>query len=241
MRVLVLSDVHANKEALDSVLLETKGDRDTIWCLGDVVGYGPNPDYCVSRLREESALVVAGNHDAGAVGGIDIGFFSSTAAERLQWTQRHISEETHSWLSSLPKQHLEMGYTLLHGSPTGPVWDYVLDGRSAAAAFSAMETVGGFNGHTHLSALFSISWRGVTACRPRPGKMIKPKGRKWLANPGSCGVPRDGDNRASYLLFDTATGKMVYYRLEYPYKKTLTALRSSGAPRALVELIRFGG
>lgn len=240
MRVLVISDIHANREALDTVLGETKDQRDAIWCLGDVVGYGAAPDYCVQRMREEGALVVAGNHDVGAAGKIGLDLFSPVAAQRLEWTRREISEETKLWLASLPERRIEMAYTLLHGSPTAPVWDYVLDGRSAAAAFAAMETPGGFNGHTHVPAIFSISWRGISVVQPAPGRRLKPRGRMWLANPGSCGVPRDGDNRASYLLFDTERERLLYCRVEYPFQKSVDALRECEAPRTLIDLIKYG-
>lgn len=241
MKVLIVSDVHGNLEALETVLAETEGRYDELWCLGDVVGYGPDPNACIELLREKNVVSVMGNHDLGASRREKWDLFSPVARRMIEWTAEELSGDNRLWLEALPELRYQQGFTLVHGSPAGPVWRYILDGHSAAEAFAVMDTSAGFCGHTHLPMIFSIDRRMIRHQLPRYGKSVKPPGLMWIANPGSCGVPRDGDSRASFILADTNTGRIAFFRTPYPSRRTVVKLRKIDAPAQLIALVETGG
>jgi predicted phosphodiesterase len=216
MRVLVISDIHANLTALEAVLKEADG-VDATWCLGDIVGYGPDPNQCIARIRGLPNLVcLLGNHDAAALGKIDVDAFNAEARVSVQWMQSELSEESQAFLKDLPEKITLENITLTHGSPRNPVWEYILDLRIAQINFSFFDTPFCFIGHTHLPVIYRMvsDYAAVRMMVPAPGEtvVLKPRG---LLNPGSVGQPRDRDARAAYAIFDTKTSSWEYHRVAY--------------------------
>ncbi len=207
MRVLILSDIHANLTALEAVLEDAKGSYDVVWCLGDTVGYGPHPDDCVQRVRDLEAVAVIGNHDWAALGRMDVEDFNPEARRAVLWTAEHLSEESIAWLSALPSEPIEVeGYTLTHGSPRDPIWEYIMYPSIALENFRHFATRHCLVGHTHVPALHVLvdGEKKSTLDAPEFGASmpLKPKTRAIL-NPGSVGQPRDNDRRSAYALLDT--------------------------------------
>ena len=164
MRIAVLSDIHSNLVALDAVLAHA-GTVDGVWHLGDVVGYGPDPDAVVARLEAVGAVGVRGNHDAAALGGDEIDYFNPEARAAMEWTRRHVTPATLAWLRALPERRTEDEVTLVHGSPRDPTWEYVTSERVARASVAALTTRHGLHGHTHVP----VAWLGAGDRRPRRG------------------------------------------------------------------------
>ena len=202
MRIAVLSDIHSNLVALDAVLGHV-GTVDAIWHLGDVVGYGPDPDGVVERLATLGAIGVRGNHDAAATGGAEIDWFNPDARRAMEWTRTAISATTAAWLAALPERLVEDDWTLVHGSPRDPIWEYVTSTPVARASLAALTTPYGLHGHTHLPIAWVEEDGRVDAMSPGDGSTFRLDGRRALLNPGSVGQPRDGDPAASCLVLDT--------------------------------------
>ena len=243
MRIAVLSDIHSNLIALDAVLAHA-GRVDAVWHLGDIVGYGPEPDGVVARLADVGAIGVRGNHDAAAVGGREIDSFNREARLAMEWTRAHISSTTHDWLDALPQVRTEGEMTLVHGSPLDPTWEYVTDERSARENIAALPTPHGLHGHTHVP----IAWFGRA---DDPGARVQGEvtidgdvrgiaGRRAFLNPGSVGQPRDGDPRASYLILDPGSGTASWHRVEYDIDAVAAAMTAAGLPARLAERLSFG-
>ena len=228
MRVAVLSDIHSNIVALDAVLSHA-GDVDAIWHLGDVVGYGPEPDAVVARLRERGATGVRGNHDAAAVGGPEIDGFNPEARAAAEWTRDSIAPETRAWLDALPQRRVVDDVLLVHGSPRDPLREYVTDRRAAGENIDAQETQHALHGHTHVPAAWLAKRDGVERGP-----------RRTLVNPGSVGQPRDGDPRASYLVLDQESGRVTWHRVEYDIERVQTAMRAAGLPDRLAARLTYG-
>jgi predicted phosphodiesterase len=201
MRVAVLSDIHANLVALDAVLADA-GPLDAVWHLGDVVGYGPDPNGVVRRLRDVAAVGVRGNHDAAAVGGSEIEWFNPDARKAMEWTRLQLDDGTRAWLTDLPERRSEAGIELVHGSPRQPLWEYILSPGSARANLDRLEGSLGLHGHTHVPVLWRDVEGGVELVRGADTNELRLDARRGLLNPGSVGQPRDGIPTASYLLLD---------------------------------------
>ncbi len=189
MRIAVISDIHGNLPALDAVLAKA-GSVDAVWHLGDVVGYGPDPDAVVERLAGLGASGVRGNHDAAACGAIDTDWFNEDARAAMEWTRGVISETTRSWLAALPQRRVESVFTLVHGSPRDPTWEYVTSAALARAGLSAISTEHGLHGHTHVPIAFTQVDGRMRTLVPRPGNMVALGAGRMLLNPGSVGQPR---------------------------------------------------
>jgi predicted phosphodiesterase len=235
MRVAVLSDIHANLRALDAVLAKA-GRVDAIWHLGDVVGYGPDPDAVVDRLRERGALGVRGNHDLAATGDEVIREFNQDARAAMDWTCRVIGRETRDWLAGLPERLTLDGFSLVHGSQRDPTWEYILSASIAAENLALTTTEWGLFGHTHLPWAW-LGREGVEPARgrlesvePRPGDMVRLAGRRALLNPGSVGQPRDGNPDASALVLDTDRAEAGWIRARYDVAATQRAMHAAGLP-----------
>ena len=242
MRIAVLSDVHSNLLALEAVLASV-GAVDAVWLLGDVVGYGPEPDAVVERLVSIGAVGVRGNHDAAACGGAEIEWFNPDARSAMEWTRQAISERTRAWLAALPERREAAGFTLVHGSGRDPIWEYVTSPAAALASLVAMDTMHGLNGHTHLPAAYLVSDDRVARLGPERGSAgvtIKLGGGRLLLNPGSVGQPRDGDPRASYMIVDTDAGIASWGRVAYDIPAVDAAMRAAGLPRRLAERLHHG-
>jgi diadenosine tetraphosphatase ApaH/serine/threonine PP2A family protein phosphatase len=243
MPVLVISDVHANIEALDAVLADAAGRHDGLWFLGDAVGYGPDPNAVVERLL---ALApehwLAGNHDWAALGRMDLDEFNPDARTAAVWTGRQLTPTVRAHLETLtPRLDLADGrITLVHGSPRHPIWEYILDAGTADERFEDFAAPLGFYGHTHVPAVFD---QGLDGTERRPYWIDQPylaaPGRR-LANPGSVGQPRDGDPRASYLLFDPDSLALTFHRVAYDIEAVQTKILAAGLPHRLAARLGYG-
>ena len=239
MRVAVLSDIHANLVALDAVLRDA-GEVDAIWHLGDIVGYGPDPDGVVGRLREREALGVRGNHDAAACGGSEIDWFNPDARRAMEWTRGAISEETRTWLTALPERRTEAGCLLVHGSPREPLWEYVTSEKVARDNLRLLDTSIGLHGHTHVPVAWLEGAKGIELVRGRPGQRLELAGRRALVNPGSVGQPRDGNPEASFAILDTEAGFVEWRRTPYDIGAVQSDMRAAGLPGSLGSRLSAG-
>jgi|SRR5919108_2934553 diadenosine tetraphosphatase ApaH/serine/threonine PP2A family protein phosphatase len=239
MRVAVLSDIHSNIVALDAVLSHA-GDVEAIWHLGDVVGYGPEPDAVVARLSERAAIGVRGNHDAAAVGGFEIGWFNPEARAAAEWTRDAISSMTKRWIEDLPERRIVDDVLLVHGSPRDPLKEYVTDSVRAGENMDVQETQHALHGHTHVPVAWTATPSGVAMTDVRQDDGVALGGYRTLINPGSVGQPRDGDPRAAYLLLDRELGRVTWHRVEYDIGLVQRAMRSAGLPDRLAARLAFG-
>jgi predicted phosphodiesterase len=239
MRIAVLSDIHSNLVALDAVL-QHAGSVDAIWHLGDVVGYGPDPDGVVARLAERKAIGVRGNHDAAAIGGREIDWFNADARAAAEWTRATISEATRGWLEALPERLPVDDITLVHGSPRDPLREYVTDGRSAAENIETLETRHGLHGHTHIPVAWVATPERIVLVRARDDARIDLDPNRTLLNPGSVGQPRDGDPRAAYLVLDLEARQVTWHRVVYEVAPVQAAILAAGLPWRLAERLSVG-
>ena len=239
MRIAVLSDIHSNLVALDAVLAHL-GSADAIWHLGDVVGYGPDPDGVVARLEERRALGVRGNHDAAALGGPEIEWFNPDARAAIEWTRQRIGTRTKAWLEALPELRTEGAFTLAHGSPRDPIWEYITSSPVARANLTFIETRLGLHGHTHLPIAWAEEDGRIVSMAPGDGSTFGLAGRRALLNPGSVGQPRDGDPDAGYMTIDTETDRATWHRVPYDIEAVQRQMRKRGLPGRLVERLSYG-
>jgi predicted phosphodiesterase len=245
LRVAVLSDIHANRQALEAVLAAVdEAGVDQVWCLGDLVGYGADPDACTALARERCSLCLVGNHDLALLGALDISTFSEAAAAAVAWTRQQVSEETLEFLAALGPTASQNGVGLAHGSPRDPVWEYVLSSDQADAGLDALEERVGLIGHSHI-ALFFMRTPGARrghaqGAQASDGAEIEIAEGEWLLNPGSVGQPRDGDSRAAWMELDIERWEARYHRVPYDIEGTAAAIRAAGLPDVLAERLEVG-
>lgn len=243
MRIAVLSDIHSNLVALDAVL-DHAGDVDAVWHLGDVVGYGPDPDGVVERLQEVDAIGVRGNHDAAALGGPEIRWFNPDARRAAEWTAGVIAPATSAWLANLPERRSIGDVTLVHGSPRDPLREYVTTVDLARTAFETIETGHGLHGHTHVPVGYVLEATRIGVKEPLDGQTLDLDDRRTFLNPGSVGQPRDGDPRASYLVLDLdgarGRGTASWHRVRYDVDQVAEAIRAEGLPARLADRLALG-
>ena len=239
MRIAVLSDIHANLPALDAVLADA-GRVDGIWHLGDVVGYGPDPDGVIARLRDVGAVGVRGNHDAAAVGGSEIDWFNPDARRAMEWTRTAISAASIDWLRALPERRTFEPCALVHGSFREPLWEYVTSPSVARENLTVLEQPIGLHGHTHIPVAFVEGGGGVERFAPSSGSSLRLDRRRALVNPGSVGQPRDGDTTASYMILDPAEGVITWHRVAYDIDAVQAAMRAANLPGFLVSRLSIG-
>ncbi len=243
MRYAVLSDVHGNLEALETVLADVGRHRpDLCLCLGDTVGYGPDPNECASRIRELGGPVIAGNHDLAAVGALDTSAFSPLARAAIEWTISVVSEETRRWLVTLPDRLENPAFLAVHGSPRDPIEEYILDLPTSLAIFSEHPFSLCLVGHSHVPGAFVLASDGTVSARSLPvGEGVQlAHSSRYIVNAGSVGQPRDGDPRASYLLLDTDTCTVTLQRLPYPIRATQEKMAARGLPPPLAQRLALG-
>jgi diadenosine tetraphosphatase ApaH/serine/threonine PP2A family protein phosphatase len=239
MRIAVLSDIHSNLVALDAVLAAV-GSVDAVWHLGDVVGYGPDPNGVVRRLRDLGAVGVRGNHDAAALGGPEIEWFNPAARQAMEWTRGVLAADARAWLDTLPERLTEAGVELVHGSPRQPIWEYVTSPASARANLDRLVTPVGLHGHTHVPVAWLDAEGDVQLLRPGHGDTLVPAGRRALVNPGSVGQPRDGDPTASFLILEPESGRLTWQRAAYDVAAVQAAMRAAGLPPSLASRLAGG-
>jgi len=242
----VISDVHSNLPALEAVLesIEAAGPEE-IWCLGDVVGYGAQPDECTALVRERCAFVLNGNHDLAVTGGIDASTFSETARAAVDWTKENASAETMKYLTGLSPEGKREGFGLFHASPRDPIWEYVLSIDQAEAGLDAQSERICLIGHSHVALFFtrppSTGRRSfATGAQAGDGDLLDLAEGEWLLNPGSVGQPRDGDPRAAWMEIDTDESTARYHRVAYDSVAAGATILEAGLPTALAERLQIG-
>ncbi|HNT76313.1 MAG TPA: metallophosphoesterase family protein [Anaerolineae bacterium] len=242
MRYVVISDIHGNFPALQAVLAHAQ-PFDAIMCLGDIVGYGPNPNECIERIREFEYVAIAGNHDWGAIGRADLYIFNNDARQALYWTRQELTPDNTTFLTELPKT-LRVGEKVLlaHGSPREPIWEYLVDMRSAKENFMKYDFELCLVGHTHLPMMFE--WEAeVEQSRiflPDLESPLSLEGRRMIINPGSVGQPRDGNPQASYAILDTETWTWMPRRVPYAVEITQERMRARDLPVRLIDRLAMG-
>lgn len=244
MRYAIIADIHGNLAAFQAVLhdIDGRGGVGRIWCLGDVVGYGPDPCECIELLRRHDHVCVAGNHDWAALGKADLEDFNPEAAAASVWTMEHLCSEELGYLGNLPLSLTEGDFTLVHGSPREPVWEYLLTIYSARISFDYFQTKYCLVGHSHVPLVFELSADGMD-CLLRevsPDTTFKLEGNRLIINPGGVGQPRNGDPRASYALYDSEQGVISYYRVSYDIATTQQRMREKSLPQRLITRLSYG-
>jgi predicted phosphodiesterase len=242
MRIAVLSDIHANLHALDAVLADVeREDVHGIWCLGDVVGYGADPDDCCERIREQADVVLAGNHDLAVTGDLSLDEFSRGAAIAARWTQEVLHPDHVAWLRGRPAEGEAREIGLFHGSPRDPVWEYVLSSLLAELCFDAMRQRVGLVGHSHVALSFVRREGEVATGEPRRGgDAVDLSTGEWILNPGSVGQPRDGDSRAAWMMLDLDLWRAQWRRTEYDISGAQAAIRAARLPASLADRLEYG-
>jgi diadenosine tetraphosphatase ApaH/serine/threonine PP2A family protein phosphatase len=243
MRIAIIADVHSNLAALEVVLSDAaQRQADELWCLGDIVGYGPEPRECLALVRERARLCLAGNHDLGAAGAIGLDEFNPYAAEANRWTGQVLTDEERAHLAALPAMLVHEEFTLAHGSPREPVWEYVLSSAGAAASFRHFETRYCLVGHSHVPFTCPEAEAGAPSPLYQAQEDVDVTlGRgRMIINPGSVGQPRDGDPRASYAIFDTARQAVHHHRVVYDVEATQRKMRAAGLPEYLADRLSRG-
>jgi predicted phosphodiesterase len=242
VRVCVLSDIHGNLHAFEAVLEAISADApDEIWCLGDLVGYGPRPNECCHLAQERTDLCLVGNHDLAVLERIGLEDFTHDADAAARWTIRILDDPARAYLEPLEPKGERAGAGLFHGSPRDPVWEYVLTREAAVAAILEGPTDLTLVGHSHLALAFSLSGTVLSGdLAPEGTEVDLASAERWLLNPGSVGQPRDGDPRASYLVLDLDARRATFRRVEYPIGRTQAEIREQGLPEALAVRLEGG-
>jgi diadenosine tetraphosphatase ApaH/serine/threonine PP2A family protein phosphatase len=244
VRLAAITDIHANLPALEAVLEAIDGaDLEEIWCLGDVVGYGADPDACADLVRERCATCLVGNHDLAVLGALDIASFSEAAAEAVAWTREHVAERTLAMLRELEPVGAREGIGLFHASPRDPVWEYVLSAEQADACLDVQSERVTLIGHSHVSLFFERPDGGpgeIRGAQASDGALLDLAAGAWLVNPGSVGQPRDGDPRAAWLEIDTEAQTARFRRVPYDIERAAAAIAIAGLPKRLAERLRTG-
>jgi predicted phosphodiesterase len=242
MKVAVVSDVHSNLQAFEAVLEAVAGsDAEELWCLGDIVGYGADPDACVELARRHVAVCLAGNHDMAVAGELPLDEFTRGASLAAQWTRDVIDPANLAYLAELRPQGREGRLGLYHASPRDPVWEYVLSALLAELCLDAQPDRVCLIGHSHVASAFVRREGEPTTGEPcRDGTQLEISGSEWLLNPGSVGQPRDGDPRAAWLLLDLDDHLASYHRTAYDVSGAAAAIKAARLPNSLAERLEYG-
>jgi predicted phosphodiesterase len=242
MKVAVISDIHANRQAFEATLeAVAASDAAELWCLGDLVGYGADPDACVELAREHAAVCLAGNHDMAVTGEIPLDEFSRGASLAAQWTREVIAPQNLEFLRGLRPEGQEGAIGLFHASPRDPVWEYVLSTLLAELCFDRQSTRVCLVGHSHVALSFVRREGEPATGEPRrEGTLLDIAEGEWLLNPGSVGQPRDGDSRASWLLLDLDGLSASFMRTDYDISGAAAAIRAARLPDSLAERLEYG-
>jgi predicted phosphodiesterase len=239
-RVAVISDVHGNRHALEAVLDAVAGERpDELWCLGDLVGYGPQPNECCRTIASRADLCLAGNHDLVVLGSLSIHDFAGEAAAAALWTQTVLTDDAREFLAGLQSSAHRDGVELFHGSARDPVWEYVLGEEAAWWTLQATTAPLVLVGHSHVPLAISLEGDVLAGGLAPDGTVIELEAGRWLLNPGSVGQPRDGDPRAAYLLLEPGH-RASFHRVAYPVERTQEEIRELGLPEGLAERLAQG-
>jgi diadenosine tetraphosphatase ApaH/serine/threonine PP2A family protein phosphatase len=242
VKVAVISDIHANRQAFEAVL-EAIADSEAaeLWCLGDLVGYGGDPDACVELARRHAAVCLAGNHDMAVTGELALDEFSPGARLSAQWTREVIHPENLAFLEGLEPQGREGYVGLYHASPRDAIWEYVLSALLAELCMDAQQQRVCLIGHSHVALSFARHEGELATGEPRrEGAQLDIASGEWLLNPGSVGQPRDGDPRAAWLMLDLDGLTVSFRRTAYDIAGAAAAIRAARLPASLAERLEYG-
>jgi diadenosine tetraphosphatase ApaH/serine/threonine PP2A family protein phosphatase len=240
-RVAVISDVHGNWHALEAVLEEIDREQpDELWCLGDLVGYGPRPNPCCAAVERRAAICLAGNHDLGVLDEIELEEFAGDAVAAARWTRGVLAEGSRAYLESLRPSSERDGAGLFHASPRDPIWEYVLSSDVARVAFELTDFPLVLVGHSHVPLAITLEDDVLDGGLAASGTETPLGPGRRLLNPGSVGQPRDGDPRAAWLLLDPDAGTASFRRVEYDVAATQDEIRERGLPDALAQRLAHG-
>jgi predicted phosphodiesterase len=243
MHYAIIADIHANLEAFIAVLedIEKLNAVEKIWCLGDIVGYGPNPHECIELLQETNFTCVAGNHDRAATGRLNISHFNKDAAEAIQWTEKQLYPSDKKFLDELPETAVEEQFTLVHGSPRDPLNEYIISISTARENFPFFNTGYCLFGHSHEPQIYYIDKDGNYLEKKFSDNIkLVTGGGRLMINPGSTGQPRDGDPRAGYAVYDSESSIMQLRRVPYNIRATQDKMISRGLPISLAGRLEKG-
>ena len=242
MKVLLVADIHANLAALEAVLAdaEAAGGFDRTWMAGDVVGYGPDPNECVDRVRDADAVAVAGNHDLAAAGEVGAETFNPFARAAVRWTAERLSAGSLEYIRALPPMVEDCGWTVSHGAPFDPIWGYLLTARAATEGLAHFKTQGCVIGHSHAPVFLRMGQDGPEPVTVAGGGVVDIGAERCYVNPGAVGQPRDGDPRAAYAVLDTEAGTVEFRRVAYDVGRTQRRMGEAGLPRPLIERLAHG-
>jgi len=242
MRYAIIADIHANLAAFTAVLgdIEQKGGVDEIWCLGDIIGYGPDPGQCIELLRRYNHVCVAGNHDWAAIGKVGTSYLNPFAAAACRWTARQLSPDDIQYLENLPLTIEKDDFTLVHGSPMEPIWEYIISIGIAARNFAYFQSPFCLVGHSHVPAVFKDENGSCLSVPFSPGIGMILGSSRLIINPGGVGQPRDGDPRASYAIYDTESKIIRLYRIPYDIGATQDKMMQAGLPVHLGVRLKAG-
>jgi diadenosine tetraphosphatase ApaH/serine/threonine PP2A family protein phosphatase len=239
-RVAVISDVHGNRHALEAVLEAVAAEEpDEVWCLGDLVGYGPQPNECCRTVAAHADLCLAGNHDLVVLGSLSIHDFAGDAAAAAQWTQTILADDAREFLAGLGSSARRNGVELFHGSARDPVWEYVLSEEAAWWTLQATTAPIVLVGHSHVPLAIFLDGEDLGGGLAPEATVVDLAAGRWLLNPGSVGQPRDGDPRAAYLLLEPGR-RASFHRVKYPIDRTQDEIRERGLPEALAARLAEG-
>jgi predicted phosphodiesterase len=243
MRYAIIADIHANLAAFMAVLVDIKeqGGVEELWCLGDIIGYGPDPHQCIELLRQTNHICVAGNHDLAAIGEIETNQFNPDAVVACGWTARQLTPRDVVYIKDLPLVIEKDEFTLVHGSPREPVWEYILSISGANENFANFKTKYCLVCHTHVPAVFKLGKGGACSfSKFLPGNAVGLGEERLIINPGAVGQPRDGDPRASYAIYDSKAGQVKLHRVPYDITATQAKMVEQRLPMRLVARLSRG-
>ncbi len=242
MRVAIVSDIHGNRQALEAVLGAIDASApEALWCLGDIVGYGADPEACIEIIRRRAAICLAGNHDLAVTGALPLSDFSPAARVAAEWTSGQITAGARAYLDALAPTHEQASVGLYHASPRDPVWEYVVSSWLADVCLDIQPHRVCLVGHSHIALSF---WRApggeATGERRGDGDLLDISAGEWLLNPGSVGQPRDGDPRAAWLELDLSASTATFHRTQYDIAGAAAAIRRAGLPESLAKRLSIG-
>jgi diadenosine tetraphosphatase ApaH/serine/threonine PP2A family protein phosphatase len=243
MRCAIVADIHANLAAFMAVLVDIKqqGKVEEIWCLGDIVGYGPEPHQCIELLRQTNHICVAGNHDLAAIGEIGTHDFNPDAAAACQWTAKQLTPHDVVYIKSLPLVIEKDDFTLVHGSPREPIWEYILSLSAAKENFAYFKSKYCLVCHSHVPAVFKLGKGGSCSFSQfSPDSALGLGEERLIINPGAVGQPRDGDPRASYAIYDSESSQIELHRVPYDIATTQAKMVEHRLPMRLVARLSHG-
>jgi len=241
VQLALISDIHANLEALTAVLdhCQSQG-AERIICLGDVIGYGANPVECLELVSKQCDLTLMGNHEYAALGLVSTQSYNEVARTATEWTRNMLDDHDLELLADLPMEHSQDDMFFVHSSPFEPDrWHYIVSPESALLAFQHLEEQICFFGHSHVPMVFEENPRGLPYCYPGESFVIKPE-KRYLVNTGSVGQPRDNDPRASYVMVDTEAREVLFHRLAYDISATQQRMAQAELPEALISRLAVG-